>query len=173
VTQFREHFRKGILCLSLATTGGCACFDGPCHDQGAIASPPGFGFPTPMCYGYHSTCWRPWPEECPPCPPYALAETFGKPMPGGPMMPMDSPIPETPVEGIPIPAIAPEPPLPAPIVPPAAAPAPRPVDQGAMLRPADSASMQRPDDEARIQRPAELSSRRHWIDAEFTSQPVK
>ncbi len=22
------------------------------------------------CFGYHSVCWRPWPAECPTCPPY-------------------------------------------------------------------------------------------------------
>jgi hypothetical protein len=25
-------------------------------------------FPVWPCYGVHSTCWRPWPAECPPCP---------------------------------------------------------------------------------------------------------
>jgi hypothetical protein len=24
------------------------------------------------CYGYYSTCWRPWPEECPNCPSFAI-----------------------------------------------------------------------------------------------------
>jgi hypothetical protein len=25
-------------------------------------------YPVWPCYGVHSTCWRPWPAECPPCP---------------------------------------------------------------------------------------------------------
>jgi hypothetical protein len=30
----------------------------------------------PGCYGFHPTCWRPWPGDCPPCPPYAAMETM-------------------------------------------------------------------------------------------------
>ncbi len=34
------------------------------------------------CFGYHSTCWRPWPVNCPTCPPYlAPRPEFAAPVP--------------------------------------------------------------------------------------------
>jgi len=32
------------------------------------------GYSIPGCHGYHSTCWRPWPEECVTCPSPFMSE---------------------------------------------------------------------------------------------------
>ena len=63
---------------------------------------------SPPCFGYTSTCWHPWPAECPNCPAYAL--------PGEVM------------ERLPTPSVAPGDPDPnqPPPMTPGAEPAPRP-----------------------------------------------
>lgn len=61
------------------------------------------------CYGYHPTCWRPWPECCMPCPPppQALIPSSEQPTPA----PMG--LPEMP----PVNAAPPAVPLPSPVSP--------------------------------------------------------
>jgi hypothetical protein len=53
-----------------------------------------------MCFGYYPTCWRPWPLECPPCPPFALepagAEIIKPPhLPGPAVAPGVAPTPDS------------------------------------------------------------------------------
>lgn len=50
--------------LAALLQAGCACsgslgFRRDCCEE---------CYPVWPCYGVHSTCWRPWPTECPPCP---------------------------------------------------------------------------------------------------------
>src|ERR1043165_8387718 len=46
---------------------GCAVRN-QCVDQCNHCCPA----PNHHCYGYYSTCWRPWPAECPNRPSYAI-----------------------------------------------------------------------------------------------------
>jgi len=51
------------MCLVLGHFAGCCCDDpyqSLCQDCMPVER---------ACYGYHSTCWRAWPAECPNCPP--------------------------------------------------------------------------------------------------------
>jgi len=53
--------------------------DPPCRDMvsfvGSGESKHGVRYGIdPGCFGYHPTCWRPWPAECPPCPPFAVMQ---------------------------------------------------------------------------------------------------
>src|SRR5262245_52953002 len=47
--------------------GGCACCDVccPCDDHACRS----ICYSAWPCFGYHSTCWQPWPAECVTCPP--------------------------------------------------------------------------------------------------------
>jgi hypothetical protein len=64
------------------------------HRHGAACITPDW-----ICYGYHPTCWRPWPPECPNCPPYTLLvqpetemlKAPVAPLPGGNVLPIPSP----------------------------------------------------------------------------------
>jgi hypothetical protein len=48
----------------------CICIGCAAHKSGeCFCAPSGSGF------GYYSTCWRPWPAECPPCPSFAILGT--------------------------------------------------------------------------------------------------
>ncbi|MEX2172993.1 MAG: hypothetical protein WD872_01440 [Pirellulaceae bacterium] len=102
-----------------------------------------------MCFGYHSTCWRPWPAECLPCPsPFSLpplGEVIESPQPDElPAIPFDSaPMPEVPLPAAPMPEASPAPPN-LPDVPPSA---PQPVGQ--------------------------TSARRHWLDASTATSPAE
>jgi hypothetical protein len=52
-------FFLGILCGT-----GCVSSQPCCEFRSS-------GYP---CFGYHSTCWRPWPVECVTCPSLAAAQ---------------------------------------------------------------------------------------------------
>ncbi len=70
----KRDYWSGLLmvCLGIGQLAGCCCLD-PC----ASCPPEACGsshcqvYPVapPACYGYQSTCWHPWPEECESCPP--------------------------------------------------------------------------------------------------------
>ena len=55
------------------------------------------------CYGFHSTCWRAWPDCCVPCPPPANYMVPGST--GSPMIPPPTPAPDRPTnpELVPLP----------------------------------------------------------------------
>ena len=99
----------GMLLLSAVVgASGCACHD--CVFEGYAAWP---------CFGYHPTCWQPWPGECLPCPSPFLPLEEGKselvpsPLPGDPPMPLPTPeAPLPPVEPAPAPAVPPTQPAP-------------------------------------------------------------
>jgi hypothetical protein len=59
-----------LACLALSQLAGCCC-DNSAADFGADyhGRPYASNCFGPSCFGYHSTCWSPWPEECPNCPP--------------------------------------------------------------------------------------------------------
>lgn len=61
-----------VACLAITQVAGCCCHN-PCVgcSQEMSCSPCGqpYQLASPACYGYHSTCWSPWPEECETCPP--------------------------------------------------------------------------------------------------------
>lgn len=96
-----------VLFLAWAATAISGCCYGK-HD--ACAACYGEGYP---CFGYHSTCWRPWPEECPTCPSFAIMpppqEQILKDVPMS-----HEPLP--PAGPVPTPAPVPEPEQPAPII---------------------------------------------------------
>jgi hypothetical protein len=101
------YFAPLITCLAFAlgALSGCCCSQ---HDQCQECYPGGFG-----CFGYHSTCWRPWPEECPTCPSFAIApppqETILKDVPlGQEALPPAEVSPLPPAETEPAPIIEPE-----------------------------------------------------------------
>ena len=90
--------RSAAVLLAVLSLGGCACLelcgscdDGYCGDACYAEWP---------CFGYRSTCWRPWPGECITCPsPFLPPETVTSPapMPGDvPMPPLPMPMPATP-----------------------------------------------------------------------------
>jgi hypothetical protein len=99
-----------MLAVPLAAFAGCAScrtceeplanysfrHQGPCY------------FGPLMCFGYHSTCWRAWPDECPSCPPYTLTPELAEPV--NPPAPQAVPEPALPLPGTDIP-------LPTPAVP--------------------------------------------------------
>jgi hypothetical protein len=95
-----------LLALPLSAVAGCATCstcDEPLASYSYRHQGPCYYGPM-MCFGYHSTCWRPWPEECPPCPPYTLtpelAESVAPPMPQAtPLPPPGSELP------LPMPAV--------------------------------------------------------------------
>jgi hypothetical protein len=84
VTHFPLITRIALPCcaLALATVAGCACCN-TCEEPLANYSYRHHGpcyFGPLLCFGYHSTCWRPWPEECPPCPPFTLTPEMVEPV---------------------------------------------------------------------------------------------
>jgi len=117
-----------LLALPLAALAGCAScqtcpeplanysfrHNGPCY------------FGPLMCFGYHSTCWRAWPEECAPCPPYTLTPELLESAP--------------PPEAQPQPGVEPTLPLPGPDVPLPTPAVPSPSDRGYYSNP-DERSM--------------------------------
>jgi hypothetical protein len=173
VKRFSTSLWGTLAGLSLAVAAGGCC----CHEPRG----PGYGqcfnyFGAPMCFGYYSTCWRAWPEECASCPPYTLnqqqaAEAVAPPTgampgegalpPGGPVPPVvpaepgpDGTIPEGTIPpAAPLPSGAPMPPLPMP-----------PLPGEARLPPVHRNA---PFGES------ETSSRRHWVEAEFASRPFR
>ena len=94
----KRNYVGGLLmaCLGISQLTGCCC-DDPC------ASCPSVSWDSP-CHGYHSTCWRPWPEECLTCP-----APIWSPASAAPSKESDSVIaPEVPREPMPLP-VNPEP----------------------------------------------------------------
>lgn len=65
-----KQYSAGIIlsaAIAVAALGGCCSGR---HDHcGHHSDYPAYSF---GCFGYHSTCWRPWPEECPTCPSFAI-----------------------------------------------------------------------------------------------------
>jgi hypothetical protein len=116
--------------LPLAAMTGCAGY----HNHSGLPTSCEWcagGYDTPLCFGYHSTCWRPWPEECPTCPPFTLPPPAEQVLPGAPMAepPTVEPAPPTP---------QPEAAPPQPLLPPMPAPATNlpPANPGPMPPPA-------------------------------------
>jgi hypothetical protein len=115
---------------------GCVCCvpSGACGHGGGIV---GWSAHAP-CFGYYPTCWRPWPIDCPPCPPPYGVEPhveWGKP-PVPPVEPMQPMLPRLPDE-LPDPPHAAQPDAAAPqvlpepdLAPPAPLNRPLPPDQG-------------------------------------------
>lgn len=113
-SQFLPLAVAWLLACSL---GGCACH-GECNtvDYSCYAVWP--------CFGYQSTCWRPWPEECVTCPsPYSALPATGEVLPGAPLIEggrpeLPMPMPPAPVQPIPAQPV-PIQPMPEPPTPPA------------------------------------------------------
>ena len=143
----------------LATVAGC-CGWGFVRSEPEPACPVCFDYyGAPLCFGYYSTCWRSWPEECPPCPTYALAP---------------------PTEAVPPGSTAPAPPAPpgephlAP--PPAPSPAPAPLPVPMPPAPQGAGMLEQAPAHALTSAPAPLgptSSRRTWTEAHFTGRPLR
>jgi hypothetical protein len=102
----KQYSAALVLSLTWAALAlsGC-CWGG--HDPCAHCYPAGFG-----CFGYHSTCWRPWPEECPTCPSFAIIpppqETILKDVPlGHEALPPADITPMPPPDGEPAPVVEP------------------------------------------------------------------
>jgi hypothetical protein len=77
-----------ICMLGFCLMGGCAshsrepwCAGQPYYD---LAQPP-------ICFGYHSTCWNRWPDDCPVCPPF-----MGSALPVETLPPRSPDLPPTP-----------------------------------------------------------------------------
>ena len=89
-------------------------------------------YDTPLCFGYYSTCWRPWPEECPNCPSPSMPPPTEQvvppppltvePLPPRPMPEIPEPGAQQPMQVTPMPA--PMGPMPAPMGPLPMQPAP-------------------------------------------------
>ncbi len=68
-TQSSNHTGRAWSLLSAVAIlallqSGCACSGSLGFRRGSCEE----CYPVWPCYGVHSTCWRPWPAECPPCP---------------------------------------------------------------------------------------------------------
>ncbi len=61
-----------VLCLGISQLAGCCC-QNPCAGRASEMSCrprcQGYQMVAPACFGYHSTCWSPWPVDCKACPP--------------------------------------------------------------------------------------------------------
>ena len=73
-SQKRTHSLPLLAGLLFATVVAAGCANcSSCNERGALGLPAYCGYGSgPPCFGFTSTCWRPWPEECPNCPPYTL-----------------------------------------------------------------------------------------------------
>jgi hypothetical protein len=60
---------RTLVVLAAALVSGCACMDGGHHPHRACFN----CYSAWPCFGYHSTCWQPWPAECVTCPSPFLA----------------------------------------------------------------------------------------------------
>jgi hypothetical protein len=110
------HLVLGLMLLGLAS--GCAC-QGPQGGCCGHQCGPFFGGPLPVCFGFSTTCWHPWPAECVACPtPFAGMEPLptSKPLPpSSPAEPLDSAVPEpSALEPVIPQATPPQPPAPEP-----------------------------------------------------------
>jgi len=141
--------------LPLLAAGCCAGYHNHSGQAASCEAGPGW-YETPLCFGFYSTCWRPWPEECPSCPSFALPQAAEQVLPGpaapAPAQPM-APMPElTPPQPMP---------QPSPPMPPAAPPMPMPEPA---QPPAGAAYELPPGDEAFL--------RRRWVEGGFVAQPA-
>src|SRR3954470_14977096 len=76
-----------MMAMLIATSvSGCATH----RDDACAFGACGPGAPTD-CFGYFSTCWNPWPAQCPPCPSPAfnLPEREVLPPAASPPAPLD------------------------------------------------------------------------------------
>src|SRR5437868_11125815 len=89
----RERLLSMALLIAVGVSGCAAHRDDPCA-FGAC----GPGGAT-ECFGYFSTCWNPWPVQCPPCPSPALNVPSREILPPA----TSPPAPPAPVEGMPTP----------------------------------------------------------------------
>ena len=99
----RYYLALLVACLGLSPLAGC-CSSDPC----ACCVPETGGRPFRQvylgtgvgCYGYHSTCWSPWPAECQTCPAPnsgpADADAGPEAVPGSPSEPMPPSVPSDP-----------------------------------------------------------------------------
>lgn len=55
-----------VACLAFSGCQCCSNDPNPCCEV----------FYERPCYGYHSTCWRAWSEECMTCPPFTAAGVY-------------------------------------------------------------------------------------------------
>lgn len=60
---------RALVVLAAALASGCASLHGGPHYHRACFN----CYPAWACFGYHSTCWQPWPAECVTCPSPFLA----------------------------------------------------------------------------------------------------
>jgi hypothetical protein len=88
---------RALVVLAAALASGCASVHGGPHHHRACFN----CYPAWACFGYHSTCWQPWPAECVTCPsPFLAPIVSGDKTP--PLEPVIVPDPDLPM---PLPAI--------------------------------------------------------------------
>jgi hypothetical protein len=142
---------------------GCAS----CGPEGCYGGISGWSAATP-CHGHVPTCWRPWPAECPPCPP-----PYGVVIPD--LEPIARPLPSVPPEPAGEEPLAPDfqPPIPD-LEPPTL---PMRDDDSAIPR--NFAPLPPADDSRVVPLPAsepvaehKTSSRRRWVEAAYAPQPL-
>jgi hypothetical protein len=82
-------------CSGLPGCGTCCLF--PFH--GCAHQQPAVSVVDPVCYGYHATCWCPWPEQCGGCPTVPVQPVAAPHSPTGEdeVSAVDSPQPAAPV----------------------------------------------------------------------------
>jgi hypothetical protein len=100
----------GLLCSALALLAGCCCDDAcdtSCAGVYGIRSRRQHCDIEPACFGYHSTCWRAWPADCPACPP-ETAYLF----PADPTLEPTPVPPDASLEAVPAPVVLPQRPTP-------------------------------------------------------------
>jgi hypothetical protein len=74
LTNEAERERKAMMHKSKKTLSFLVLFGIVCATlSGCVTSPKTIlghprRLPSVPCYGFYSTCWRPWPGECPTCP---------------------------------------------------------------------------------------------------------
>jgi hypothetical protein len=93
---------RALVVLAAGLASGCASLHGGPHYQRACFN----CYPAWACFGYHSTCWQPWPAECVTCPSPFLAPIISSDK-APPLEPAVVPDAELPV---PLPAIDDAPP---------------------------------------------------------------
>jgi hypothetical protein len=95
-----------VAAWAMASSAGCVSNGAfVAHHHGGHHHGADCVMPDWICYGYHPTCWRPWPPECPNCPPYTLLEPGAEILkePVAPIIPAPageaSPLPSPPLPG--------------------------------------------------------------------------
>jgi hypothetical protein len=101
-----------VACLGIGQLAGCCCND-PC-----VGCPPEMGGRAfrqvyegvgPGCFGYHTTCWSPWPDGCPTCPaPSPMPAAAGTDHKTGPETAPNVPTEPIPTPVHPVPPSAPQ-----------------------------------------------------------------